>query len=719
MARDTGPLTSSLAATLFNDPARTFTLTDAVATASSGIITYTATVGSADLRKILTPGSTVVITGFSAADLNFDDGNNRAIGTVGTLASTSKTRATIASVPSASTFTVVSPVAISDRTVSSATGTLFQDTAVANNPFDNVAGTTTTGTWLSSDSGNQVVAREWGNTNPIQPDTDRLGTTVALATSAPLGNGAQVTYTVSSHSFLPGQTVSIQGVVPDVYNYENITIAATTSTTIVVNATATAPVTSYTKGSIVNVKKLGGTQAQVASATGATATGSVKVLAFTTQFEHNLNSGQIASIIGSSNNEYNVQNAVVTTTGAKTFTVPAKTFTINKVSGTSGSGAVGDGTNVLYYTNAPHGYSVNDKVSIYGMAPTAYNVADGSVIAAGLTATSFAIANTATAAVTTLAGTAIKQSGTFSTDATTPVYVSLGDYGWNSTYSYPSGTLVAGLDNHDRVKNSDSSYPAFTPVYTAPYVLGAIQTPENPQAVRAFKAAGFTNVNAAYFTTSTGGSAISQVVYNGSTAVYTATAHGLVQGQVVNIPNVTGTAGNVTTGVINNAIISTSNTNTFTIASTVASATITGLTGQWFSPKGIAISSISATATAAASVVTVVTSTAHGLKANDTVGIAGGTSDVSYIKSYVPSSTTSTGVTVASIVSPTSFTYALPAAATSASPTVTGGLVIAYNGVVTAQSVTGTTTTPSTAVTISATPGPNGTGGGTSQSSYV
>lgn len=507
MARDTGSYTTS------NRPVTDPTHLLSVSAASANNTTTLSYTTSA--AHNLYVGAPVVIYGTGDANFNFNPDSQR----YGATAPSATilgwgTPATVVSVTGTNTFTVKAPSVVATASVS--TGYVVNDANDSTSPWAK--------TWLpTSAQTNVVVAKEWGNSFPIQPNDDRVAGT-ALANSAPSGNGSQVTYTVASHSFTAGQVVSIQGVVPDAYNLEGVTIAATTSTTIVVNSGITAPVTSYTGGSITAGKRLNGAQARIASATGATATGSVKVLTFTTVYDHNLTSGQTASISGSSNAEYNVQDAIVTTTGAKTFTVPAKTFTIGKVSGTSGSGVVGDGTNVLYYTTAAHGYAAGDKVSVYGMAPSGYNVADGTVLSAGLTATTFAIANTTTSAVTAY-GTAIKQSGAF----TAPAVVSLGDNGWSSTYQYPSGNLVAALDNHDRVTNSDSGYPDYKPKYTVPTLIGLPTT----NAIQKIRAAGLKPGNVSF----SSDLAVTAVSTTATNVTYTTgtNAHNLSVGDTVNL----------------------------------------------------------------------------------------------------------------------------------------------------------------------------------------
>jgi hypothetical protein len=739
MARDTGALTPTLAAALYADPSRTFTLTDAVGTASSGIITYTATVGSADLRKIITPGSAVVITGFSNADLNFDDGNNSGINTVGSLASTSKTRAIVASVPSASTFTVVSPVTITSTTVSGASGVLSQDTAVANRPLDNGV------YWLpTSANANAQIGLEWGaQMARIQPnfadgvggsDTNRSGTTKTITAAS--ANGTQIDFTSTSHGLSQGQYIEVTGITNqagaslDRVNTRYV-ISAVSTDHIFVNSVVTGSLYATNAAAVV-LTPINGT----VTATSATFSTTAGTIAYTTSTPHGYVVGQTINVSGAANENFSVKNAIITTNTSTTLTVQTP---ISPVSAVTFSGS-----NAVYAVPAGHNFGSGDKVwiknitannshiattsseaTILSVAPTSFTIATG---AAGVTITS---ADTITLGTGANYAQAFKGvNGSFSGTAR----VGQADAQWGQAWLIPSGTLITGQDNNELALTSPapSGFPGYVPAYTYPNVVGAIQTAENPQAVRAFKAAGFTNVTAVEYTTNTAGASITQVVYNGSTAVYTASSHGLVVGQTVTVPsvNLTTASGTATgAGVTYNSVITTTATHTFTVANASASATVTGIVGQWVAPKGLSISAITgnAAATSGVGVITVTTATPHGLKSGDLVGIAGATTDSNYRVAYVPGSSTLTGTAVTSITSPTSFTYANSAACTATNPTVTGGLVVAYNGVAISPvlashgstvSPGATNTAPSVGIIVNATPAPNGTGGGTTQNSY-
>lgn len=592
MARDTGSYTRSNPPV--TDPVQSLAATASNDT-SAALITYT----TASAHN-LAVGQPVITSGFSNAWLNYNPDSGVGAGTP----------AIVASVTSSTVFTVKTPAAFSTSS-SSVAGTVLQQALVSGSPYGD--------TWLPTTAQtNVVIAREWGNSFPIQPNDDRAANT-ALASSAPAGNGTQVTYTVSSHSFVAGQQVSIQGVVPDVYNLENVTVAAITSTTVVVNSTITAPVTSYTGGSIVAVSRLNGTFPAITSAIGATGvtgvtkttpaavatgatsvgvnnttgivvggsisatgiaantvitavvgtnavtinpatTGAVASAAtltigsglvnlYTTGQAHGLTAGQNVTVLGASVAPYNTSGIVQNAT-ATTFSVKAPTFKITKVSGTNGSGVVGDGSNVLYYTDSAHGLAAGDTVNISGMAPAAYNFVNATVVAP-VTANTFAVATNASATVTAT-GYGLKNSGSFSGTAK----VSVEDSSWSASYVTPSGNLVAALDNHDRVVNSERGYPDFTPSYTIPDVRGFTTT----NAIQKIRAAGLQPGNIDFGVNTTG------TASSNNTTVTVASTTGIYVGQTV-----TGTAA-VTTAIVATNYVASIGSGTVTLNATTAAA---------------------------------------------------------------------------------------------------------------------------------------------------
>lgn len=757
MARDTGALTPTLAASLYADPVRSFAVASAVAATAAGTVTYTLTLPSnvSDLRKIITLGSAVTVSGVTSTDIatyssyfNFDDGASRTAGTQGTLNSATGSKGVVTGVTT-NTVTITSPAVNStnlggsDRSVTPASATLVQDSAVANQPLDNGS------SWLpTSANGNAQIALEWGmQMARIQPnyadgvggsDLIRLGVTKPI--TAATATGSQIYFFSASHGLSYGQYIEVTGItnkagVPIDRVNTRYVISAVSTDLIYVNSNYNGPMLAANAAAVV-LTPINGTNT-VSAATFSTTAGTI---AYTTSNPHGYVAGQTVNVTGAANENFNARNAIVTTTSSTTLTIQTP---ISPVTGVTFSG-----TNAVYAVTAGHNFGAGDKVwiknitannthvattsseaTILSVTPTSFTVATG---AAGIT---IASGDTITLGTGTNYAQAFKGvNGSFSGTA----LLGQADGSWGQAWLIPSGTLIPGQDNNELALTSPapSGFPNYVPAYTYPNVVGSIQTAENPQAVRAFKAAGFTNVNAVEYTTNTAGSAISQVVYNGSTAVYTATAHGLVAGQTVTVPsvNLTTASGTATgAGVVYNAVITTTAANTFTVASASAAATVTGLVGQWAAPKGVSISTVVAAGTAAGSTITVTTATPHGLKVGDKIGIAGTFSATGYTFGYLPGSadgSSTVGTAVASVTSPYVFTYAAPAALSNTTPGLSAntGLVIAYNGIAVSQVLASngstitagaTNTSPSVGIIVNATPAPNGTGGGTSQTSYA
>lgn len=622
MARDTGSYTTSnLPVT---DPLHTLPVSAASAN-NTTTLSYTTT-GAHNLKV----GSPVIIYGTGSASFNFNP-DSYAYGATAPSATILGwgTPATVSAVTGTNTFTVKAPSVVA--TASVATGTVVNDTLDSNGPWDK--------TWLpTSAQTNVVVQREWGNGPTHQPNDDRAANIAITGVST---NGNQITLTVGSgHGLVAGQRVSIQGIVPDVYNFE-ASIASTGSTSILFNSTLTDAVTSFTNGAIVTMSAIGGAKvissavgavayAGSTSTTTATAAAAATSLAITstsglavgmgvsatvatvtagtvitaigsgtvtvnpalsasvasaavitfsasasnqyvTQQAHGLQSGQNVAITGASNGNYNIAG-VATVVDSKTVAIPVPSFKVLRVSGTAGTGAVGDGTNVLYYTDSAHGLSSGDKVAITGMAPSGYNVVNGTVITAGLAANAFAIANTTTTAVTA-AGQVVKNSGTFSGTA-----IVAGDKGWASTYAYPSGNLNPALDDHDRVTNSERGYPDFTPSYTVPNIIGLTTT----NAIQRIRAAGMTP---GFVQFSTDITATTVATTASTLQVTSGTAHNLSVGDTVNLSgssNTTLNLGDAIVSVVNSTV-------SFTVNATGCTGTV-GATALVFRPKNTVVS---------------------------------------------------------------------------------------------------------------------------------
>jgi hypothetical protein len=628
MARDTGSYTTSnLPVT---DPLHTLPVSAASAD-NTTTLSYTTT-GVHNLKV----GSPVVIYGTGSASFNFNPdsyayGNTAPSATILGFG----TPAVVSAVTGTNTFQVKAPSVVA--TASVATGTVVNDTLDSNAPWDK--------TWLpSSAQTNVVIAREWGNSFPIQNNEDRAANVAITGVSA---NGSQITFTVGSgHGLVAGQRVSIQGVKSgsynsDAYNFENV-IASTSATTVVFNSTLTDAVTSYANGAIVSQAVIGGakvissavgavayagststttsttaaaatsvgvnstsglvvgmgvsaTVATVLSGTVITAIGSgtitvnpalstsvasAAVLTFSastsnqyvTQQAHGLSTGQNIAIAGASNGNYNI-SGIATVVDTKTVAINVPSFKVLKVTKSDGTGVVGDGTNVTYYTDSAHGLAINDKVTITGMAPAGYNVVNGSVITSPApTANSFTIANTTTTAVTA-AGQVVKNSGTFTGTA-----IVAGDKAWASTYAYPSGQLDPSLDNHDRVANSERGYPDFTPTYTTPNIIGLTTT----NAIQKIRAAGQTT---GFIQFSSDITATTVATTTTTLTVTSGTAHNLSVGDTVNLSGSSNTTLNIGDAVVS-ALPSTVG---FTVLASGCTGTV-GATALVFRPKNTVVS---------------------------------------------------------------------------------------------------------------------------------
>ena len=633
MARDTGSYTTSnLPVT---DPLHTLPVSAASAN-NTTTLSYTTT-GVHNLKV----GSPVIIFGTGSASFNFNP-DSYAYGNTAPSATLLGygTPATVASVTGTNTFTVKAPSVVA--TASVATGTVVNDTLDSNSPWDK--------TWLpTSAQTNVVVAREWGNSFPIQNNEDRAANVAITGVSS---NGNQVTYTVGSgHGLIAGQRVSIQGIVSGSYgsNPYNVdaAIASTGATSVVFNSTATDAVKSFANGAIVAQATVGGVKV-ISSAVGAvayagstatttattaaaatsvginstsalavgmavtatvatiatgtvitaigsgtvtvnpplsTAVASAAVLTFSastsnqyvTQQAHGLNAGQDIAITGASNSNYNIKGSV-NVVNATTFSVKAPVLKIKSVSGTAGTGIVGDGTNVLYSTDVAHGLVAGDKVAITAMAPSGYNTANGTVIAAGLSTTAFAIANTTTATVTAF-GEFVENSGTFSGTASIA-----GDNGWAATYAYPSGNLDPSIDDHDRVTNSERGYPDFTPSYTTPNIIGLTTTNAIQRIRAAGQSTGFVQFSADITATTVATTATTLTVTSG-------TAHNLSVGDTVNLSGSSNTTLNIGDAVVS-ALPSTVS---FTVLASGCTGTV-GSTALVFRPKNTVVSAQSPSA---------------------------------------------------------------------------------------------------------------------------
>jgi len=562
MARDTGSYTLSNPPVV--DPAKVLTISSGT---TDGATTLTYTTSAA---HNLTLGAPVIIYGTGTKAFNFNPDGSLYGGVTSTTAIGWGTPAIVSSVVSSTQFKVKAPGTVASGSVSS--GTVINDSLVSESPYGS---SSKQQSWLPTTAqDNVVVAHEWANSFPIQPNDDRAANVAVTAVS---GNGTQVTLTVGSgHGLVAGQNISIQGVKPTSYNVD-ATIASTGATSVVFLSTNKAKVTSVTNAAIVKNVPAEGAPAVITSATGATST--TQVLAYTTATPHGLVAGQDVAVKDASNVNYNAAG-VITTTTSTTFTIGAPKVIISGVTGTANATlTVGDGTNVKYVGTSVHGLAAGDKVSVYGFTPSGYNVTDATVLAAGLTATAFAVANTTTAAVT-VKGYGIKQSGSFSGTAS----VSLGDESWSTTYLVPSGNLDPSIDDHDRVTNSDSGYPAFTPTYNTPNIIG-LTTSYAIQKIRAAgQTPGFVQFSSDITATTVATTATTLQVTSG-------TAHNLSVGDTVELKGSSNTTLNVGDAVVS----SVPSTVSFIVTASGCTGTV-GATALKFRPKNTVVSAQSPSA---------------------------------------------------------------------------------------------------------------------------
>jgi hypothetical protein len=617
MARDTGSYTTSTPPVV--DPAQRIAAT-ATNNTTAAVITYTT--ASAHNLKV---GQPVVANGFSNAWLNYDPDSATGAGTP----------AVVASVTSSTVFTVNIPAVVATAS-SAVAGFVTQSALVSNSPYGNtwlptsaITNVVVDRAWGNSfpiqnnedraanvaitavsangsqvtftvASGHGLVAGQRVSIQGIKSgsynsDTYNGDNTIASTTSTTVVFNSTNTDAVTS--FANGAIVTqatIGGAKVISSAVGAVAYAGSTSTT---TATAAAAATSLaitsTSGLVVGMG-VSATVATVLAGTVITAIGSGTVTVnpalstsvasaavitfsastgnqYVTQQAHGLTSGENIAIAGASNGAYNIAG-VVTAVDSKTFSINAPSFKITEVSGTSGSGAVGDGTNVLYYSETAHGLASGDKVAITGMAPAGYNVVNGTVISAGLAANAFAIANTTTTAVTAV-GQVVKNSGTFTGTA-----IVAGDKAWASTYAYPSGQLDPSLDDHDRVTNSERGYPGFTESYTTPNIIGLTTTNAIQRIRAAGQTPGFVQFSSDITATTVATTATTLTVTSG-------TAHNLSVGDTVNLSGSSNTTLNVGDAVVS-AVPSTVS---FTVLASGCTGTV-GATALVFRPKNTVVS---------------------------------------------------------------------------------------------------------------------------------
>jgi len=617
MARDTGSYTASTPPVV--DPAQRIAAT-ATNNTTAAVITYTT--ASAHNLKV---GQPVVTNGFSNAWLNYDPESATGNGTP----------AVVASVTSSTVFTVNIPAVVATAS-SSVAGFVTQSALVSNSPYGHtwlpasaitnvvvdrawgnsfpiqnnedraanvaITGVSSNGTQVTFTVGaghgliaGQRVSIQGIKSGSYNSDAYNFENTIASTSATTVVFNSTLTDAVTSYAngaiiaqaTIGGAKVISSAVGAVAYAGSTSTttataaaaatsLAITSTTNLVVGMGVSATVATILAGTVITAI---GTAAVTISPALSTSVASAAVITFSasdsnqyvTQQAHGLTSGQNIAITGASNPNYNV-SGVATAVDAKTFSVKVPSFKITKVSGTSGSGAVGDGTNVLYYTDSAHGLASGDKVTVTGMAPAGYNLVNGTVISAGLAANAFAIANTTTTAVTAV-GQVVKNSGTFTGTA-----IVAGDKAWASTYAYPSGQLDPSLDDHDRVTNSERGYPGFTESYTTPNIIGLTTTNAIQRIRAAGQTPGFVQFSSDITATTVATTASTLQVTSG-------TAHNLSVGDTVNLSgssNTTLNLGDVIVSVVNSAV-------SFTVNATGCTGTV-GATALVFRPKNTVVS---------------------------------------------------------------------------------------------------------------------------------
>lgn len=626
MARDSGSYTTSnLPVT---DPLHTLAVSAASAD-NTTTLSYTTT-GAHNLKV----GSPVVIFGTGSASFNFNPDTQKygATAPSATLLGWGNP-AVVSAVTGTNTFTVKAPSVVA--TASVATGTVVNDILDSNGPWDktwlptsaqtnvivarewgnfpiqnnedraaNVAitGVSANGSQVTFTvgSGHGLVAGQRVSIQGIKSgsyNSDSYNGEYFIASTGATSVVFNSTNTEAVTSYANGAIVS-QAIIGGAKVISSavgaVAYAGSTSTT---TATAAAAATSVGVNSTSGLAVGMGVTATVATiATGtvitaigsgtitvnpalSTSVASAAVLTFSastsnqyvTQQAHGLSSGQNIAITGASNPNYNV-SGVATVVDAKTFSVKAPVLKIKGVSGTAGTGIVGDGTNVLYSTDVAHGLVAGDKVAITAMAPAGYNTANGTVIADGLSTTAFAIANTTTATVTAF-GEFVENSGAFSGTASIA-----GDKGWASTYAYPSGNLDPSLDDHDRVTNSERGYPDFTPSYTTPNIIGLTTTNAIQRIRAAGQTPGFVQFSADITATTVATTASTLQVTSG-------TAHNLSVGDTVYLSG----SSNTTLNLGDAIVASVPSTVSFVVNAAGCTGTV-GATALTFRPKNTIVS---------------------------------------------------------------------------------------------------------------------------------
>ncbi|MBI4291462.1 MAG: hypothetical protein HY661_08295 [Betaproteobacteria bacterium] len=431
----------------------------------------------------------------------------------------------------------------------------YPDTAaIATRKLYTCTGTCTTGSDLS---GSQFVT---SNANITAGD---LGTYVTKPVITLVSSGSTATATVTGHGFASGNSVTVSGASPEVYN-------GTFSITVVDANTFTYPLSSSPSGNTASV---------VAT-------------------NHGLNTGDLVTVTGSAQAGYNVADTAVTKVNSDSFTYPLGAAVTGASSGhsvagkklvSSLTGLVGASSTAVTANVPVHNYPNSASVTITGATPAEFN--GTYTITVGTDPNTFTYNAPITAAAATTARVNAIGHGFVTGDTVTIAGASLDAY--NGSF------LVTVIDAN-----------------TFTYTLPSTQI-LNPTGTITASKPGVT-LSATSVTHPTTGSA------KDTATVTTAAAHNLSPGDVVTIsganqreyngPRTLVSASGTTFTYVNDGIVNAATPATGTMSATVGATTrsITSITH----PTG--------GSTSAKSVATV-TSAAHGFAVNDVVTITGAT----------------------------------------------------------------------------------------------
>jgi hypothetical protein len=514
MATDSGTWTPSTLPTQYQNPSLQLAAT---ATNTSTVIS----VSTGSTAHNLVVGQPVILYGFSSAWLNYAP--NSTINGVSTALGAGKP-AIVASVTSSTVFTVNGSFS---TTASAIAGYVQNDTLVTAGPLSGGD------FWLTPTSvTNQAVGLEWGDSLPIQPNTGRtnsIGATTATTASISgvTANGSTIVYTVASDPttlISAGSLITIDGVVPSQFNFNQVSVASVTSTQITVLSTSTGTYDSVNSfGQIAAINTAGGSaQAVATSAVGpiqvpnVSATSSSTLLYYTSGANHGLITGQYVTISGMVPTGLNVSGAITK--------VDNTNFTITSAAnpGTSTKSGWASVQSNSYTTQQAHGLTTGQNVSVTGASLAEYNVS-GLVVAtastkiASVNAAKFPV-NPASTTPVTVSGTAVTFTLASGHNATTSDSVSV--------YGFIGG---ANLNTRGDVAVSATTANSITINTPAQVALSSATVAVASNLLTITKASSFGSIKAGQLVTIAGVSGVANTAaFNTNFVVVSATAGALV-----------------------------------------------------------------------------------------------------------------------------------------------------------------------------------------------